>query len=232
MKEKVLDKLKGGLIVSCQALEDEPLYSSYIMSRMAYAAQEGGAVGVRANTVKDITEIKKTVNIPIIGIVKKNYEGSDVYITPTVKEVDELVSCGVEIIALDCTNRTRPDGKRLNEFFAEIRTKYPDQIFMADCSDYEEGIHAAHLGADIIGTTLNGYTEYTRDSKLPNLEFMRRLVKDTGRPVIAEGGIWTPEQLKAAFSTGVLAAVVGTAITRPRDITRYFITGSGCRTGE
>ncbi len=232
MNMEVLEKLNGGLIVSCQALEDEPLYSSYIMSRMAYAAWEGGAVGIRANTVEDIIEIKKTVNLPVIGIVKREYEGSEVYITPTMKEVEALVLCGVEIIAVDCTRRERPEGKNLDDFFTEIRTKYPDQLFMADCSDYEEGIHAALIGADMIGTTLRGYTEYTRNLKLPDMDFMKRLVRDTGKPVIAEGGIWTPEQLKEAMSTGVLAAVVGTAITRPRDITRYFIAGAGCRAGE
>lgn len=229
MNYEVLDKIRGGMIVSCQALKDEPLYSSYIMSRMAYAAWEGGAVGIRANTVEDITEIKKTVDLPVIGIIKEVYEGSDVYITPTIKEVDALVACGVDIIATDCTKRQRPDGKTLDEFFKEIRAKYPDQLFMADCSSYEEGVHAAEIGLDLIGTTMNGYTEYTKGSKLPNLELMKSLVADTKKPVIAEGGIWTPEQLKAALGTGVLAAVVGTAITRPRDITRHFIAGSGCR---
>lgn len=232
MKQELLDKLKGGLIVSCQALKDEPLYSPYIMSRMAYAAMEGGAAGIRANSVEDITEIRKIVDIPIIGIVKREYKDSDVYITSTMEEVDALVACGADIIAADGTKRTRPYGKSLNEFFSEVRAKYPDQFFMADCSNYEEGIHAACIGFDLIGTTLSGYTEYTRDSDLPNLNLMKRLVKDSQKPVIAEGGIWTPGQLKAALSAGVLAAVVGTAITRPREITKYFITGSGCRSRE
>ena len=232
MYYEVLDKIRGGMIVSCQALKSEPLYSSYIMSRMAYAAKEGGAVGIRANTAEDIKEIKKTVDLPIIGIVKQDYEGCEVYITPTMKEIDALVECGVDIIATDCTKRIRPDGKTLDEFFAEVRVKYPDQLFMADCSCYEEGIHAAEIGLDLIGTTMNGYTEYTKGSILPNLDLIKRLVEDTGKPVIAEGGIWTPEQLKDVLATGALAAVVGTAITRPRDITRHFISGSGCRVRE
>lgn len=232
MYYEVLDKIRGGMIVSCQALKSEPLYSSYIMSRMAYAAKEGGAVGIRANTVEDIKEIKKTVDLPIIGIVKQDYEGCEVYITPTMKEIDALVECGVDIIATDCTKRIRPDGKTLDEFFEEVRAKYPDQLFMADCSCYEEGIHAAQIGLDLIGTTMNGYTEYTKGSSLPNLDLIKRLVEDTGKPVIAEGGIWTPEQLKDVLATGALAAVVGTAITRPRDITRHFISGSGCRVRE
>lgn len=223
MNNAVLDKIRGGLIVSCQALKEEPLYSSYIMSRMAFAAMEGGASGIRANTVEDIREIRKVVDLPVIGIIKEVYDGSDVYITPTMKEIDALAGCGVEIIATDCTKRNRPDGKTLDTFFKEVREKYPDQLFMADCSCYEEGMHAAELGFDLIGTTMNGYTEYTKGAKLPDLELMKRLVEDCKKPVIAEGGIWTPEQLKAALDTGVLAAVVGTAITRPRDITKHFI---------
>lgn len=229
MDYQVLDKLKGGLIVSCQALENEPLHSSYIMSRMAYAASRGGAAGIRANSVEDIKEIKKAVNLPIIGIIKQVYEKSEVYITPTMREVEALAACGVDIIATDCTKRVRPDGKTLEEFFLEARAKYPNQLFMADCSCYEEGIYAAKLGLDLIGTTLSGYTEYTRDAKLPNLELAKRLAEDTGKPVIAEGGIWTPKQLKAALDTGALAAVVGTAITRPEEITRHFLSASGIR---
>ena len=223
MRQDILGKIEGGLIVSCQALNDEPLHSSYIMSRMAYAAMLGGAVGIRANTVEDITEIKKLVDIPIIGIIKKNYDDSDVYITPTMEEVDALVDCGVDIIAMDSTARLRPKSQSLEEFFSNVRKKYPNQLFMADCSNYDEGIQAAKLGFDIIGTTMSGYTPYTEGTKLPNYELMRSLVKDCGKPVIAEGGIWSPQELKMALETGVFAAVVGTAITRPMDITRRYV---------
>jgi N-acylglucosamine-6-phosphate 2-epimerase len=232
MCEKIYNKLKGGLIVSCQALSEEPLYSSYIMSRMAYAAKEGGAVGIRANSVEDITEIKKVVDLPIIGLVKQEYPGSEIYITPTIKEVDALVECGVEIIAVDCTKRARPGGETLIDFWSEVRRKHPHQLFMADCSDYDEGMYAAKIGFDFIGTTMSGYTAHTRGMSLPDLELMKLLSKDCPKPVIAEGGIWTPEQLKECFLTGVFAAVVGSAITRPREITRYFITGSGCNTNN
>lgn len=221
--QTILEQVKGGLIVSCQALETEPLHSSYIMSRMAYAAMLGGAVGIRANTVADITEIKKTVSLPIIGIIKQNYGDCNVYITPTMKEIDALAECGVSIIATDATNRNRPDGKSLDEFFGEVRSKYPDQLFMADCSSYEEGIHAAEIGFDLVGTTMNGYTEYTKESKLPNIELMKRLANDCKKPIIAEGGIWLPEQLKAALEAGVWAAVIGGAITRPMEITKRFV---------
>lgn len=220
--QAILDQVKGGLIVSCQALKEEPLYSSYIMSRMAYAAMLGGAVGIRANTIPDITEIKKTVDLPVIGIIKEVYGDCDVYISPTMKEIDALVECGVSIIATDATARQRPDGKTLDEFFAEVRAKYPDQLFMADCSSYEEGIHAAEIGFDLIGTTMNGYTDYTKGVELPNIDLMKRLSENCGKPVIAEGGIWTPDQLKAALDAGVWAAVIGGAITRPMEITKRF----------
>ncbi|MGL4737088.1 MAG: N-acetylmannosamine-6-phosphate 2-epimerase [Cellulosilyticaceae bacterium] len=223
MNKMTLERIKGGLIVSCQALESEPLHSSYIMSRMAYAAACGGAVGIRANTVEDILEIRKTVDLPIIGIIKAVYGENPVYITPTMKEVDALVAVGVEIIAIDATKRERPDGKTLQLFFEEVRNKYPNQLFMADCSNYEEGIEAARLGFDLIGTTLHGYTHYTKGAVLPNYELIRTLVTTCNKPVIAEGGIWSPNELHEAMACGCLAAVVGTAITRPMEITQRYV---------
>lgn len=220
---EVLNQIKGGLIVSCQALESEPLHDSYIMSRMAYAAYEGGAVGIRANTVKDIKEIKKAVDLPIIAIIKRVYENSDVYITPTEKEVDELIAEGADIIAVDATNRIRPDGKSFEEFFKIIRKTYPDQLFMADTSCFEEGKLALELGCDLIGTTMCGYTEYTKGESIPAFNLIKRYNEELGAKVIAEGGIWYPEQLKKVYECGAYSAVIGTAITRPRDITRRFV---------
>ncbi len=132
--KKILEKIKGGLIVSCQALSSEPLYDPYIMSKMAWAAYLGGAVGIRANTIIDIKAIKEKVDLPVIGIIKEVYPDSDVYISPTIKEIDALVEAGCEIIATDATNRVRPNGVSFEEFFTEIRAKYPDQLFMADTS--------------------------------------------------------------------------------------------------
>ena len=223
MDERILDTIRGGLIVSCQALENEPLHSSYVMQRMAVAAMYGGAVGIRANSVSDILEIRKEVKLPVIGIIKRVYDDSDVYITPSMKEVDELMTVRPEIIALDATKRMRPGKRSLEDFFAEVRAKYPEQIFMADCSTLEEGLNAAKIGFDILGTTLSGYTSYSKGSELPNMELIQQLVESGEKPVIAEGGIWTPEQLKHILGTGVLAAVVGTAITRPMEITKRFV---------
>lgn len=221
--EEVLHKLKGGLIVSCQALSNEPLYSSYIMSKMAYAAQLGGACGIRANTPEDIIKIKETVELPIIGIMKQVYGDCPVFITPTEKEVDALAQSGPDIIAVDATDRPRPNGEELDSFFATIRNKYPQMLFMADCATLEDAIHAQEIGFDIVGTTLNGYTEKTKDIEIPNYNLMKQMVELLHVPVIAEGGIWAPNQLKEAIDCGVFAAVVGTAITRPMDITRRFV---------
>lgn len=222
-KSEILQRIKHRLIVSCQALNDEPLYSSFIMKRMAVAAQEGGASGIRANSPDDIKEIKKAVNLPVIGLYKVVYDDSDVYITPTIKEVDALMNVGADIIALDATKRIRPNGQTLEDFFKEVKKKYPNQVFMADTSCYEEGVKAKELGFDIVGTTMSGYTEYTKGTKLPNYSLIKKYVDTLNMPIIAEGGIWTPEQLKTALDLGVWAAVVGTAITRPREITRHFI---------
>lgn len=221
--KEVLDKIKGGLIVSCQALKTEPLYDSYIMAKMAWAAYLGGAVAIRCNTVKDIKAIKEMVDLPVIAIIKEEYADSDVYITPTVKEIDELVGLGCEIIATDATNRVRPNGVSLEEFFSEVRAKYPNQLFMADTSCFEEGVLAEGLGFDLIGTTMSGYTEYTKGRVLPDLELIKRYSSELNTPVIAEGGIWCPEDLINAYDAGAFSAVVGTAITRPMDITKRFV---------
>lgn len=220
---EILNQIKGGLIVSCQALKTEPLYDSYIMSKMAWAAYLGGAVGIRANTVVDILAIKEKVDLPVIGIIKEEYDDSDVYITPTMMEVDALVEIGCEIIALDATKRLRPNGVTLEEFFTEVRAKYPNQLFMADTSCFEEGKLAAELGFDLIGTTMAGYTPYTKGRKLPDVELIEQYVKELDKPVIAEGGIWVPDDLVDVYKAGAFSAVCGTAITRPMDITKRFV---------
>ena len=221
--EQILASIKGGLIVSCQALESEPLHSSYIMSRMAYAAKEGGAVGIRANTPEDIIEIKKVVDLPIIALYKQNYPDSSIYITPTEKAVDLLMEVKPEIIALDATDRLRPGHVKLDDFFGKIRKKYPQQLFMADCATYEEGIHAQEIGFDIIGTTLSGYTENTMETSLPNHTMIKRLADTLTIPLIAEGGIWEITDLKKIMNENVHAVVIGSAITRPREITQRYV---------
>ena len=224
MNQKV-ENLKGKLIVSCQALSNEPLHSSFIMGRMALAAKQGGASGIRANTKEDIKEIQSQVDLPIIGIVKRDYDDSDIYITPTMKEIDELMEVKPEIIAIDATKNLRPNGVTLDEFYAQIREKYPDQPLMADCSTYEEAIHADELGFDFIGTTLVGYTDQSKDMKIEqnDFELIKEIVKNVKHNVIAEGNINTPEKVKRVMQLGVFSIVVGSAITRPQLITKAFV---------
>lgn len=225
MKNNLFEALAGGLVVSCQALEHEPLYTKEggVMPLMAKAAVQAGAVGIRANTVRDIGQIKAEVSVPVIGIIKQVYEDSDVYITPTMAEVDALVSVGCDIIAMDATDRLRTGKRTLDAIFVEVRAKYPNQLFMADCSCIEEGLHAAQIGFDCVGTTMSGYTPYTKGAKLPNLEMIHTLTEQSGVPVIAEGGIHYPEQLRQALDAGACCAVVGGAITRPLEITQRFV---------
>ena len=224
MEERV-EALKGHLIVSCQALPHEPLHSSFIMGRMAKAAKEGGAFGIRANTKEDIAEIKTQVDLPVIGIVKRDYEDSKIYITPTMKEIEELMEVKPEIIALDATSNVRPNGVTLDEFFAQLKERYPDQLFMADCSTVEEAIHADELGFDFIGTTLVGYTDQSKGLKIEenDFEIIREIVAKVKHKVIAEGNINTPQKARRVLELGAFSVVVGSIITRPQLITKSFV---------
>lgn len=223
MKNKV-ESLKGKLIVSCQALPHEPLHSSFIMGRMALAAKQGGALGIRANTKEDIKEIQSVVDLPVIGIVKRDYADSKVYITPTMKEIDELMEVKPEIIAVDATIAARPGGLTLDEFFHQIKAKYPDQLLMADCSTVEEALHADELGFDFIGTTMVGYTEQSQGLRIEenDFEILREIVAKAKHRVIAEGNINTPEKAKRVIELGAFSVVVGSIITRPQLITKSF----------
>lgn len=217
----MLKKIKNGLIVSCQALEDEPLFSSFIMGKMAKAVEKAGAVGIRAQGVEDIIEIKSNTNLPIVGIIKRNYNDSEVYITPTKKEIDELLTTKCEMIALDATKRIRPNNEKLEDLIKYIKDN--KTLVMADISDYDEGVRAENLGADCVSTTLCGYTEYTKKFNFINFDLIEKLVKNLKIPVIAEGRIETPEDLKKVYSLGVYSAVVGSAITRPQLIAKKFV---------
>lgn len=219
----IFARIRGGLIVSCQALPQEPLYGSAIMAKMALAAYQAGAKGIRANTVADIAAIRQEVPLPVIGLIKKTYPGSDVFITPTGEEVAALISAGVDIIAMDATGRTRPGGQSLADTLREAKALHPGQVFMADCSNFEEAQAAEAIGFDCVGTTLAGYTPYTMERALPDIALVHALVKALRIPVIAEGGIHTPAQLREAMDAGAWCAVVGGAITRPLEIARRFI---------
>ncbi|NLC31945.1 MAG: N-acetylmannosamine-6-phosphate 2-epimerase [Clostridiales bacterium] len=226
-KSEFLNKIKGKLIVSCQALEDEPLYDTIVVAKMAQAVKEGGSVAIRANYPQQIEAIQKATGLPVIALYKKEYQDSQIIITPTMEEIDALAALEPEVIAMDATSRIRPGGLTLEVFFKQVKDKYPHQMFMADTSCYEEGVMAQKLGFDLIGTTLSGYTSYTQNRPSPDYELMQRFCENLKLPIIAEGGIWTPLELKKTFETGVWAAIIGTAITRPREITRRFIDMAG-----
>ena len=223
--KKILELIKGKLIVSCQALENEPLYTEEgnIMPLMAKAAVQSGAAGIRANGVRDISQIKKVVNVPIIGIIKRTYPNTEAYITPSIDEVDQLVKIGCEIIAVDCTKNTRKDLLTAVEYIKLIKKKYPNQLFMADISNLEEAVNASRAGADLVGTTLNGYVKGSVIKEEPDYELVKKISKTCKIPVIAEGRIHYPYQAKKMFEEGAYSIVVGGAITRPQEITKRFV---------
>ena len=217
----MLDKIKGNLIISCQALPGEPLHSSFIMGRMALAAKQAGAVAIRAQGVEDIEEIKNVTGLPVVGIVKRNYNDSDIYITATAQEVRELLDVNCEMIALDATLRPRPHGEKLEDLLDLIHQG--GALAMADCSTFEEAHHAQQIGFDCVSTTLAGYTPYSKNVDGPNYDFIKQLVDELTIPVIAEGKIHDPNQLKTVMDLGVHSAVVGGAITRPLEIATRFM---------
>lgn len=224
-KEEIFEKIKGKIIVSCQAVPGEPLYveEKSVMYLMARAAKQAGSPAIRTSSIRDVIAIKEETGLPVIGLVKVQYEGFDRYITPTMKEVDELVAAGSDIIAFDCTEQKRGDGKTISEYITEVRTKYPDAVLMADISTYEEGVNAWKLGVDLVGTTMSGYTPQSPKLQGPDYELVRRLSETVDIPVIGEGRVHSPEQAVEMLNAGAFAVVVGGAITRPLEIATRFI---------
>jgi len=217
----MLNEIKGKLIVSCQALEDEPLHHPMIMAKMALAAKMGGAVAIRSNSAEDIMAIKKEVNLPVIGLYKKNYHDSEVFITPTKKEVLALINSGCDMIALDATQRKRPNGETLHHLVEFIHEH--GRLAMADISTIEEAVFAEELGFDCVSTTLSGYTPYSPKQEDPDYELIECCVKKLNIPVIAEGRISDAEQLRKVLARKPYAVVIGSAITRPQLITEKFV---------
>lgn len=222
-KQELLEKLKGKLIVSCQARVGWAMYGADIMAAFAKAAEEGGAAGIRATGVDNITAIKQRVNLPIIGINKIFDDNYDVYITPTYQSAKDILDTGIEIIALDATPRKRPNNETFDEIVAKIRENYPDVLIMAEISTFEEAQAVMKKDVDIISTTLSGYTKESQNVKTVNIDLVRKISEACDIPVIAEGKIQTPEDMVAVLQAGAHCAVVGTAITRPEIITSRFV---------
>lgn len=217
---KVTELVKNGIIVSCQALPHEPLYGSETMAKMAKAAEEGGAAAIRANTKEDIVRIKRAVSLPVIGIVKREYAGSDVYITPTTKEVDELAEAGADMIAFDATPRVRPAGCTLEGLVLYMKERGLPAV--ADVSTLEEAAYAEALGVDAVATTLSGYTPYSPRRTEPDFELVAQAARTLRVPVFAEGRVSEPAHVARLLALGAHCVVVGGAITRPQLITRRF----------
>ncbi len=215
-------QVAGGLIVSCQALADEPLYGAEIMARMAIAATQGGACAIRANTPVDISAIHAAVELPIIGLYKEEITGFPVYITPTLAHARAVAAAGASVIAIDATNRPRPQPGSLADFIAAIHATTACLV-LADIATATEGLAAEAAGADLVSTTMSGYTADSPQQSEPDLALVEALVSRLHVPLLAEGRYYRPEQVKQALDAGALAVVVGGAITRPAEITRRFV---------
>lgn len=215
-----IEAIKGGLVVSCQAYPGEPLRHPETMAQMAMAAVEGGAVGIRCQGLSDIAAIKGQVEVPVIGIWKDGREG--VYITPTLRHARCCASAGADIVAIDATGRPRPDGRTYAD---TVRALHDEGIVvMADCGSFADAERAVEAGSDIISTTLSGYIGERKKTDGPDFDLLGRMVAAFGdaTPVLCEGRIHTPDQLTQVMAMGAWAAVVGTAITHPTSITRWF----------
>lgn len=216
----LIQSLEGKLIVSCQAYMGEPLRHPETMAQMARAAELGGAAAIRCQGLSDIAAIKGRVEVPVIGLWKEGHEG--VYITPTLRHARACIAAGADVVALDATDRPRPDGRTFEETVEALKG---ETLVMADCSCMDDVARALAADVDIVSTTLAGYTDARSKTEGPDLEFLREAVagaKPHGIPVFCEGRIHTLDDAKAAIEAGAFAIVVGTAITHPTSITAWF----------
>lgn len=216
----IADAIKGRLVVSCQAYPGEPMLDPNTMAQVAESAVRGGAAAIRAKGLDDLRAIKSRVDVPVIGLVKVGDSG--VYITPTLKDCVEVAETGCEIIAIDGTRRERPDGRTLAETIAEFKAQFPEVLVMADCGSAGDAAAAQEAGADLIGTTLVGYSGERPKTKGVDWEAVDEILAVADRPVIVEGRVHTPEVAAEAMKKGAWSVVVGTAITHPATITGWF----------
>lgn len=224
-KQAMLESFRGGLIVSCQVQQDDPIYDERIVEKMALAAQWAGAVGIRANTPEQIRRIKGVVDLPVIGLYKIWNPGTDVFITPTLESAQEVWEAGAEIIAFDCTEQINASGVPAYELLPQLKEALPDAILFADVSNYQEAKRAAELGAEIVGPTLYGYTAQTAHIEGPDYREFARMCRDLADDayIIMEGHLYTPEDAMKCIYLGAHAVVVGSAITRPHLTAKRFV---------
>lgn len=223
---EVLEKIKHKIIVSVQAMPSEPLYDEVCINALIKSVLTGGAAGLRVAGVRDVKNAKKLTDAPVIGITKPSKIPSNykelVYITPTIKDAAAIIEAGADIVAFDATFRDRGTKENILQLIDYIHSK--ERLAMADISTFEEGVMNTLLGADIISTTLSGYTTYSEnDSTEPDFELVEKLSKVIDIPIILEGRIWQPEEVKKAFEFGAFSVVIGSAITRPQLITKRFV---------
>lgn len=223
MKQEIIDKLKNKLIVSCQAEGNSPFNSAEGVTMFAKAAILGGASAIRSEGIEKTKMIIEQINVPIIGLVKSKFEDGSVRITGSFKDVEDLISIGTHIIAIDGTFRKR-ENLSGPDFIKAVKSKF-NCLIMADIAKLDEAIACEEAGADLISTTLNGYTPETISDKTkePNYDLVNQLVKKIKIPVVAEGRVNTPEAAKKMIELGAYAVVVGTAITRPHIITSWYV---------
>jgi N-acylglucosamine-6-phosphate 2-epimerase len=222
--DAILRRLRGGLVVSCQAPPGDPLHGPTFTAAMARTAVLGGAVGIRADGPADVQAVREAVDVPVIGLWKQGAQG--VYITPTVDHARAVAEAGAEIVAIDATGRPRPDRSTVPKVVAGLRRTHRCLV-MADVSTVEEGAAAVTAGVDLVATTLSGYTPYSRQRPGPDLELVAALAARVEVPVVAEGRIATPQEARAALDAGAWTVVVGGAITRPQLITARFVAALG-----
>jgi N-acylglucosamine-6-phosphate 2-epimerase len=215
----LLDELRGGLIVSVQAWPGSALDDPRVIAAMARAAQDGGAVAVRIAGIEHLAAVRQRVALPIVGLIKREYPGFEPYITPTLAELGSVIASGAEIVAFDATQRPRPDGSELRD--AVVAAHAAGRLAMADCSTAEDAATARAAGADILATTLCGYTAQTRGRQLPALDLVAQIARFGGF-VVCEGGVHSPASVRAALDAGADAVVVGTAITNVDWLVREF----------
>ncbi|TAM59350.1 N-acetylmannosamine-6-phosphate 2-epimerase [bacterium] len=210
-----------GLVVSVQAEDGSALDDPRVLAALARVAECSGAVALRAQGVANVRAIRARCGLPVIGLIKRRVAGCEVYITPTLDDARAIVAAGADVVALDATARPRPGGERLADLIAVVRNELARPV-MADCATFEEALAAQGLGADLLATTLCGYTGQTRGTPLPALELVARIAHAADRPVICEGGVGSPEEVSGALARGAYACVVGTAITNVDARTRTF----------